>query len=170
MTTKQKYNLPTSSRRMAREAKNLDKNQVIDSLKQQDCPEIHHSSEPLIEKKSIFIAHVARVTSMEHVKSAERHLLSDPKFAKATHNISAYRIMEENGVIRQDSNDDGEDAAGNRLLHLLQLADCSNVYVVVSRYYGGVQLGPLRFKCINNCARLLLIERGFIRSPAKKKP
>ena len=100
---------------------------------------------------------------MKEIKAAQELLLSNPKVAKATHNISAYRIKEDNGVIRQDSNDDGEDAAGSRLLHLLQLADCFNVYIVVSRYYGGIQLGPLRFKCINNCARQLLVEQGFIK-------
>lgn len=127
------------------------------------CPELYHSKEPLIEKKSVFIAHCCKVTSMKQVKLAQKTLLSNKQISKATHNISAYRIVEaETGIVRQDSNDDGEDAAGNRLLHLLQLSGAQNVYIVVSRWYGGVQLGPMRFKCINNCARLLLAEQGFI--------
>lgn len=34
----------------------------------------------------------------------------------------------------QDCDDDGESAAGGRLLHLLQVADAKNVVVVVSRW------------------------------------
>lgn len=65
-------------------------------------------------------------------------------------------------MIRQDCDDDGENAAGGRLLHLLELLDVKNVVVVVSRWYGGIQLGPKRFKIINNVARRALEENGFI--------
>ena len=53
----------------------------------------------------------------------------------------------------QDYDDDGESAAGGRLLHLLQLMDVWNVVVVVTRWYGGVHLGPDRFRLINAAAR-----------------
>ena len=59
-------------------------------------------------------------------------------------------------VAAQDCDDDGEDAAGGRLLHLLQVTGAVNVVVVVSRWYGGVLLGPSRFALINNTARQLL--------------
>ena len=36
-----------------------------------------------------------------------------------------------------------------------------NVLVVVSRWYGGILLGPDRFKHINNCARNILVEEGY---------
>lgn len=42
-----------------------------------------------------------------------------------------------------------------------QILDVRNVAVVVSRWYGGVLLGPDRFKHINNCARSLLVEEGY---------
>jgi putative IMPACT (imprinted ancient) family translation regulator len=126
------------------------------------CPTIYHSKEPLVERKSVFVAHCAKVTTLKQIKLVRKTLMSNKQVAKATHNIAAYRIVEANGVVRQDGDDDGETAAGARLLHLLQLADCQNVYVVVSRWYGGVELGPTRFKCINNCARQLLEEHGFL--------
>jgi hypothetical protein len=70
----------------------------------------------------------------------------------------------------QDYDDDGETAAGARMLHLLQVADCRNVVVVVSRWFGGVLLGPSRFTYINNAARVLLERQGFIvRAGGKKK-
>lgn len=72
----------------------------------------------------------------------------------------------------QDCDDDGESAAGGRLLHLLQILDARNVAVVVSRWYGGVLLGPARFTHINNAARNLLEASGYIlkdAAAAKKK-
>ena len=69
----------------------------------------------------------------------------------------------------QDCDDDGEDAAGKRLLHLLQIVDAQNVLVVVSRWYGGVLLGPARFTHINNAARVLMQECGCVTAPAKDK-
>ena len=42
--------------------------------------------------------------------------------------------------------------------------------VVVSRWYGGVKLGPARFTHINNAARQLLVELGHVaRGPKKKR-
>ena len=58
--------------------------------------------------------------------------------------------------------DDGETAAGGRLLSLLELTGCMDVVVVVSRWYGGVLLGPDRFRIFNNVARKLLVECGHI--------
>ena len=62
----------------------------------------------------------------------------------------------------QDHDDDGESAAGSRLLHLLQIMDVTNVVVVVTRWYGGILLGPSRFTHINNAARSLLEASSII--------
>ena len=66
----------------------------------------------------------------------------------------------------QDYDDDGEDAAGGRLLHLLQILDIKDTVVVVTRWYGGVKLGPARFTHINNAARMLLDKCGYIQTDA----
>lgn len=42
-----------------------------------------------------------------------------------------------------------------------------NVVVVVSRWYGGVLLGPSRFALINNTARQLLEATGHISKGGK---
>ena len=60
---------------------------------------------------------------------------------------------------------DGETAAGSRLAHLLDIVQAEGVVVVVSRWYGGIQLGPDRFKHINNVARALLESTGAISAP-----
>ncbi|CAH8542948.1 unnamed protein product [Heterobilharzia americana] len=61
-----------------------------------------------------------------------------------------------------DCDDDGETHAGGRLLHLLTLSGIEKIAVMVSRWFGGIQLGPDRFKHINNVARLLLTEQNFL--------
>lgn len=46
---------------------------------------------------------------------------------------------------------------------LLQVADVQNLVVVVSRWFGGILLGPARFGLINNTARQLLEQTGFLK-------
>ncbi|KJE88491.1 hypothetical protein CAOG_00141 [Capsaspora owczarzaki ATCC 30864] len=126
------------------------------------CPVIL-SGDAYTERKSVFVAHVATVHSEAQVSLVRSELLQNRKIAAATHNIMAYRIHRPaTGAFAQDCDDDGEDAAGGRLLQLLQLVDARNVVVVVSRWYGGQLLGPSRFKIINNVARAQLSKCGYI--------
>jgi hypothetical protein len=83
---------------------------------------------------------------------------AEPKRAPIAERASgcADRLRDARGVLEQDCDDDGETAAGGRLLKLLSIVDVVDVCVVVSRWYGGVHLGPDRFKDINNAARTLL--------------
>ena len=60
-----------------------------------------------------------------------------------------------------DNDDDGESGAGSKLAHLLEMMKVKDVCVIVSRRYGGIQLGPDRFKHISTCARSLLIRECF---------
>lgn len=85
------------------------------------CPVIHHG-EPLTDRKSTFQAHVAEVTTVNQISIVLHELKSNKKIAAATHNIVAYRIRDSaRQVLVQDCDDDGESAAGSRLLHLLQV-------------------------------------------------
>ncbi|MCJ1397584.1 eIF2 kinase Gcn2p negative regulator [Xylographa trunciseda] len=125
-------------------------------------------SAPTAEKKSVFIARACAVSSPIQASAYVSHLLAtDKKLAKATHNITAYRIRSspssplDRELVYQDCDDDGETAAGGRLLHLLQAMDVWNVLVMVSRWYGGVKLGPDRFRIISAVAREALVEGGF---------
>ncbi len=78
----------------------------------------------------------------------------------------AYRLTEvlpsgnadskQNTILKHDNNDDGENAAGSKLAYLLELRKEDGVLVVVTRWYGGIPLGPKRFHHIVNCARELL--------------
>jgi len=121
------------------------------------------SHEPVTEKKSVFQAHVCRgVESVDEVEMVMDILNESRKVRAATHNILAYRVSRPDGTFYQDHDDDGETAAGGRLLRLLVLADARNVVVVVSRWYGGVHLGPARFHVINTAAKVALESLGEI--------
>lgn len=112
-------------------------------------------SDVITEKKSVFLGRSTAVSSVDEAQCCISHLLAtDKRAAKATHNISAWRIRGNEGdATFQDFDDDGETAAGGRLLKLLQMMDVWNVVVVVSRWYGGIHLGPARFAIINEAAR-----------------
>ncbi|XP_065828540.1 protein IMPACT-A-like isoform X2 [Oscarella lobularis] len=132
------------------------------------CPPISHG-QPLVDRKSTFQAHLAPIHSTLQVQIVIDHLLENSKIAHATHNINAYRFFDETKrVWIHGCDDDGESAAGSRLLHLLQILQVENVLVIVSRWYGGIHLGPDRFKHINNCARDLLQHCGYIKSKDSK--
>ncbi|KAG0246350.1 ribosomal protein S5 domain 2-type protein [Mortierella sp. GBAus27b] len=125
------------------------------------------SGQPIVDRKSVFVAHLAPITQPVQVPWMIVQLKQEnKKVVKATHNIMAYRVENENGTISQDNDDDGETAAGSRLLHLMSILDVRNVVVVVSRWYGGIPLSADRFKHINNAARQLLDECGYIKPSA----
>ena len=126
-------------------------------------------SDVMTEKKSVFLARAAKVHSVDEAKTYLAHLLcTDKKVAKASHNITAWRIQGENGVQFQDCDDDGESAAGGRLLHLLELMGVWNAMVVVTRWYGGIHLGPDRFRLINQAARDAMVKGDFASEVAKE--
>jgi len=148
-------------------AESIENSKNKDTATQEQCisiilDRIIHG-EPLTEKKSTFQAHVAIVKGVEEVQAVVDALLTNNKIRAATHNIMAYRIEREDalGTFLQDCDDDGEAMAGGRLLHLLQVLDARNVVVVVSRWFGGVLLGPLRFGLINKVAAELLDRCGY---------
>ncbi|KAM9632506.1 protein IMPACT isoform 2-T2 [Trichechus inunguis] len=131
----------------------------------EELPPIDHGI-PITDRRSTFQAHLAPVVCLQQVKMVLSKLYENKKIANATHNIYAYRIYcEDKQTFLQDCEDDGETAAGGRLLHLMEILNVRNVLVIVSRWYGGILIGPDRFKHINNCARNILLEKNYITLP-----
>ena len=127
-------------------------------------------SQPIVDNRSTFIAHVAPVTSPSQARLYVQQLLaSDKRIRSATHNMTAWRIRGEGGASYQDCDDDGETAAGGRLLHLMQLMELWDAMVVVTRWYGGVKLGPRRFAVINAAARDGFVRAGMVSDEKKEK-
>ena len=122
-------------------------------------------SEMVTEKRSAFVARAAQVETPEQARFCLDYLRStDKKAAKVTHNMTAWRIRKNgpSSIVQHDCDDDGEAAAGGRLLHLLELMGAWNVIVIVSRWFGGTLLGPDRFRIINEVARDALLRGGFV--------
>lgn len=96
------------------------------------------SSDEFVERKSKFIGHVSPVCSEQEVTDFIAKIKAE--HLQATHNCWAY-ILRENNIQRY--NDDGEPqgTAGIPILEVLKKEEIVNVAVVVTRYYGGIQLG-----------------------------
>ena len=134
-----------------------------------------HRGQPFHPPKSgpseLMLAHVASVESMDHVNWVLAELLfNDKRVAKATHNMIAYRFYDkERGCMVSDNDDDGEKGSGAKLAALLEMSDTMDCIVVVSRWYGGIHLGPARFKHIASTARDALVESGLIGGGSSEK-
>lgn len=74
------------------------------------------------------------------------------KYARATHNSWA-AIFAGDGPVK---NDDGEAGAGNIILQMLEREGLTDHVVVVTRWFGGVNLGGDRFTHIVTCVRAWL--------------
>ncbi|KAG1675206.1 Protein IMPACT [Nymphon striatum] len=149
------------------EAKSLPVPFTVEGIGESDLDfqiEITHS-DTITDRKSTFQGHCAKVTDITEVEYILRKLKSNKKIAGATHNIMAYRIKcPKKKCILKDYDDDGETHAGSRVLHLLEISEIENVVVIITRWYGGIHLGPDRFKHINNAARNALQIMGVIKT------
>lgn len=133
------------------------------------------TSEAITDRKSAFVGHCARISAEADVAAIVAHLLEDKKIARAAHpTIWAYRLSRDTGgpvgiVTEGDYDDDGETQAGSRLKHLLEILDVKDVVVVVTRWFGGIHLGPDRFKHINQAARDAMELAGVLEETSGKK-
>ena len=112
-------------------------------------------------RKSRFLARAAPVATVEEAQ-AFIQTVSDPT---ATHNCWAWKI---GGQYR--FSDDGEPGgtAGRPMLSAIEGQDCDRVVVVVTRWYGGIQLGTgglarayggSAAKCLQGGERVELVSR-----------
>ena len=91
------------------------------------------------EKKSVFIANIARADSEEEATAFIETMKK--KYWDASHNCSAFVIGERGELTR--CSDDGEPSgtAGRPMLEVLLRENIKNIVVVVTRYFGGTLLG-----------------------------
>ncbi|MFC6863175.1 IMPACT family protein [Halomicroarcula sp. GCM10025817] len=88
---------------------------------------------------SEFIGHVAPATTVDEAEAFVASVREE--YADATHNVPAYRVRAD--PFREYSSDDAEPSgsAGKPALNVLQQREVENVVAVVTRYYGGTNLG-----------------------------
>ena len=88
---------------------------------------------------SEFIGHVAPARTVEAAEAFVESVREE--YDDATHNVPAYRVRAD--PLREYQNDDAEPSgsAGKPALNVLVQRDIENVVAVVTRYYGGTNLG-----------------------------
>jgi hypothetical protein len=104
-----------------------------------------------------------------------------PEFRTATHRMVAWRTRSKQKSLTPNSkvlydlghDDDGEKWAGSKLQHVLNDTGTEGV-VVVARWYGGHNIGPIRFTHIENCAKQAIrkwkeVDEAVKREHASKK-
>ena len=94
----------------------------------------------LTEQRSRFYAAAVPAATLDEVK---RELAKRKKrYHKARHLCWACRVKDENGQVVEQARDDGEvGRPGMKLLQLLRQRDLEGL-LVVSRFFGGIKLGP----------------------------
>ncbi|TQS33823.1 hypothetical protein Golomagni_05820 [Golovinomyces magnicellulatus] len=119
-------------------------------------------SKSMTSKKSTFVARSVQITSPSDAEVALRGLFTENQALRgATHTITAWRVRTGESM-SEGFNDDGEKNGGQYLLDLLRGENLDGILLVVSRWYGGIMLGPERWRIMSNVSRDCLSQRLMI--------
>lgn len=115
-------------------------------------------------KESTFIARATTITDPSQRPNLLKGLMnSHPNLRTASHNVWAYRIRPSesslSNYMRESSHDDGESGAGDLLLRVMRDTNTVDTLVVMTRWYGGIMLGPDRWRLMRNVVTAALSER-----------
>lgn len=88
-------------------------------------------------------------------------MLRLPNVSSATHNVYAYRFVNQDGVIQDGSEDYDEHGAGHTLLQTLRENNVQNAMVLASRWYV-CKIGSERFTHYGNAVKRLMIRHTYI--------
>lgn len=130
-------------------------------------PNAWSTSSSVSLKQSTFVARATTITDPSQRPKILKSLFdTHPHLRTATHNVWAYRIRPYDSStgttttrMREASHDDGETGAGDLLQRILREAGAVDTLVVLTRWYGGVMLGPDRWRLMRNVATAALSER-----------
>ncbi|KAI1768647.1 hypothetical protein GGR53DRAFT_384629 [Hypoxylon sp. FL1150] len=130
-----------------------------------EAPRTWSASQPVTLKQSTFIVRATKITAPSQRQSAMQSLFAEiPSLQDATHNAWAYRVKVPTNLfnattIREDSFDDGESGCGDFLIKNMRETNAVDTLVVMTRWYGGVMLGPDRWRIMRDCLKNALAER-----------
>lgn len=122
-------------------------------------------SQPVSLKQSTFIARAIHITDPSQRQALVRSLLdANPNLKTATHNAWAYRVQIRNSgglsvSSREECFDDGETGCGDLMLRVMRDVNAVDTLVVLTRWFGGIMLGPDRWRLMRNCVTGALAER-----------
>lgn len=106
----------------------------------------------LRDRGSRYAASTGKVATRAGVETFLAELRRRRKFDRATHHSWA-AVLSDGGPLKGD---DGEAGAGAVILKMLEREGLLDQIVVVTRWYGGVNLGGDRFAHIVTCTRAAL--------------
>lgn len=111
------------------------------------------ASQKITSRGSTFIGHAASVSSPSlRAELMKMLLVQKPELETASHNAWAVRCRYGGSPLVQEASfDDGESGCGKFLLQLMRESDIANTVVVLTRWYGGVMLGPDRWRLMREC-------------------
>jgi len=121
------------------------------------------SGKVMMQNKNRYQAYSAAISNEQQVPAVIDHLCKSDRFQKAKNKIYAYRVNQpdqntHNMELFENYDDDGEDGAGEKLLHLLQKMGVENIFIVVCVWHYRMpgQLGTETYKLIIDRAKDLL--------------
>ncbi|KAI0009187.1 hypothetical protein F4779DRAFT_617883 [Xylariaceae sp. FL0662B] len=126
------------------------------------------TSHPVTSKKSTFIARATTLADPSQRQSIMQSLFASlPSLQTADHNGWAYRVRVPTNLfsattIKEESTDDGETGLGEFLLKNMREMNVVNTLVVMTRWYGGINLGPDRWRIMRSCLKDALAESGRV--------
>lgn len=112
-----------------------------------------------IEKHSEFIGYLAPVTTNDEAIAFINEIKS--KHRKATHNVYAY-ILRDNNIVRYSDDGEPQGTAGVPVLDVLQKKGLTDICCVVTRYFGGILLGGGSLVRAYSHATSIAIENAII--------
>lgn len=92
------------------------------------------------------------ITTKADAQSAVKLLKKDKRFARASHNTWG-AFLTQGGPIK---NDDGEAGAGMVIIRMLEREGLKDHMIIVTRWFGGTQLGGDRFRRVQDSVRYYL--------------
>ena len=101
------------------------------------------------------------VASKADAQAAVKLLKKDKRFARASHH-SWGAILSQGRAIK---NDDGEAGAGMVIIRMLERDGLKDHVIIVTRWFGGTQLGGDRFRRVQDCVKYYLEEASFKTNP-----
>jgi hypothetical protein len=131
---------------------------------------VYSLSTPSLSTISQLLSHLGKtvhpkVIPTNRLPPAMQHLGTNRR--GATHDMHAWRCLAlkrgrsglngpEDFGLEEGLEDDGERYGAKAIEKVIKQLGATDVLVVVSRWYGGTMLGPVRFQHIENCARAAL--------------
>lgn len=113
----------------------------------------------ITEKRSRFIGHVIRCETEEDARNFVAAIKAE--YHDARHNCWCY-IIRDGGILRYSDDGEPQGTAGQPMLDMFQRSGIENVCCVVTRYFGGILLGPGGLiRAYTQCAKDALSDAGI---------